>query len=93
MEDVPESLRERLDAAGMPADAEAMAARAVALLKEAMATPGRNGAWPLLAADALLTEACAAAAEAGQLEAFFARYGPAGIAARMAEVQTEGGGE
>jgi hypothetical protein len=61
----PEQLRERMLAAVMPADnvAQALADAAFLCLRRALENP--DDALDLLAADALLTHACAAAAEQG----------------------------
>ncbi len=68
MDGAPEELRERMWAAisGVETDEvpRALAQAAIRCLDEALAQGGtRGGAGPLLAADALLTHACEAAAE------------------------------
>lgn len=70
--------------------AERLGAAAVDCMREALARgDARAGAFELLAADALLTHACEAAAEAevsepGAFDVFYDRLGPQALHARLA---------
>jgi hypothetical protein len=90
----PERLIRRMEAAltGVEANGADLAGElgeaAVVCLRGALAAgPGRAAALDLLAADALLTYACEAAADGGAagLERFAAAYGPARLARLLSE--------
>lgn len=88
----PSSLVERMSAAldVVPSVGNAwedLLAAGIAALDRALANDDRSTALDLLAADALLTYAAEAAAEASaaDLESFFGRSSPASFATRFAE--------
>jgi hypothetical protein len=101
--EVPAALREEMRAAvrQVPEDGETgvalrLAAAAAACLRRAVDLGvSREGAWPLLAADALLTYACEAAADAelaghaGTVAALCRRIGPAGLETLVAAERVE----
>ena len=87
--DAPASLRERMLTAVADSDepvAHALAQAAMNCLRAATADPsGPHAALDLLTADALLTHACAAAAEQGELLSFANTYDAAWFESAVAE--------